>query len=92
MTLRDAMVIGGTLLGEPKSLAAFWHLAKCLPRALRARRTIMGRRKIDDAALTAWFHFEPVAQPVGAAEVAPAGWPERVPPYVAGRNVAERTA
>jgi hypothetical protein len=90
MTTRDLMVIGGALLAEPGSLAAFWHLAKCLPRALRARKQIMRRRRIDDAALTAWFSFEPVAMAVGqACELPPAAWPEREP---AQRYAAEPTA
>ena len=66
MTLRDLAVIGGAVFTEPSSLPAFWHLAKCLPRALRARRSIMRRRRIDDAALAGWFQFEPVALPVWA--------------------------
>jgi GT2 family glycosyltransferase len=65
MTLRDLAVIGGALVAEPGSLPAFWHLTKCLPRALRARRVIMSRRRIDDAALAAWFDFRPVAVAVG---------------------------
>jgi GT2 family glycosyltransferase len=66
MTLRDLVVIGGAMFTEPSSLRAFWHLAKCLPRALRARRVIMRRRRIDDAALAGWFGFEPVALPMWA--------------------------
>jgi hypothetical protein len=90
MTLRDLMVIGGALLAEPGSLAAFWRLAKCLPRALRARRVIMSRRRIDDATLAGWFSFEPVAMAVGeAGELPPAAWPEREP---APRYAAEPTA
>jgi hypothetical protein len=69
MTLRDLVVIGGALVAEPGSLAAFWHLAKCLPRALRARRAIMSRRRIDDATLASWFSFEPVALPVAPPAV-----------------------
>ena len=64
-----AAVIGGTLIAEPASLPAFWRLAKCLPRALRARRTIMQRRRIDDATLAGWFSFEPVAMAMGEAWV-----------------------
>jgi GT2 family glycosyltransferase len=66
MTLRDLLVIGGALLCEPGSLAAFWLLAKCLPRALRARRTIMQRRRIDDDTLAGWFNFDPVSMPMDA--------------------------
>jgi hypothetical protein len=90
MTLRDLLVMGGVLLAEPGSLPAFWHLAKCLPQALRARRVIMSRRRIDDATLAAWFSFQPVAQPVGQAAALPsAAWPER---ETAPRYAAEPTA
>jgi hypothetical protein len=90
MTLRDLIVIGGTLLAEPGSLPAFWHLAQCLPKALRARRVIMSRRRIDDETLAAWFSFEPVAHAVGqSAELSPAVWPEGHP---APRYAAEPTA
>jgi hypothetical protein len=90
MTLRDLAVIGGVLVSEPGSLAAFWHLAKCLPRAFRARKTIMSRRRIDDATLASWFSFEPVAFAAGqAAETAADAWVEREP---APRFAAEPTA
>jgi hypothetical protein len=65
MTARDLLVIGGALFVEPSSLAAFWHLLRCLPRALRARQAIMRRRRIDDATLAAWFNFEPMSMPIG---------------------------
>jgi GT2 family glycosyltransferase len=84
-TLRDLLVIGGVALGEPGSLAAFWHLAKCLPRALRERREIMSRRRVDDRAVAAWFSFQPVAQAVG--EITPATpWTDTEPRYVAERT------
>jgi GT2 family glycosyltransferase len=65
MTARDLVVIAGTVLTEPKSVAAFWHAARCLPRALRRRRWIMARRRVSDDVLAQWFSFEPVAHPVG---------------------------
>jgi GT2 family glycosyltransferase len=65
MLARDLVVIAGTVLTEPRSLAAFWHAARCLPRALRRRRWIMARRRVSDDAIAAWFHSDPVAQPVG---------------------------
>ena len=65
MTLRDLLVIGGSLLYEPASLPAFWHAARCLPRALRQRRIIMQRRRIADDDLAAWFNFAPACRPVG---------------------------
>jgi GT2 family glycosyltransferase len=63
MTLRDLLVVGGALLWEPASALAFWHLARCLPRALRRRRLIMSRRRISDQELTRWFQFHPASVP-----------------------------
>jgi GT2 family glycosyltransferase len=63
MTWRDIVVIGGTLLTEPGSLPAYWHLVRCLPRALRQRREIMRRRRVSDDVLASWFCFEPASQP-----------------------------
>jgi GT2 family glycosyltransferase len=65
MTTRDLLVIFGAVFVEPSSLTAFWLLLRCLPRALRARRLIMRRRRIDDATLAGWFSFEPVSMPLG---------------------------
>jgi GT2 family glycosyltransferase len=70
MTLRDLVVAGGAAITEPSSLQAFWRAAKCLPGALRQRREIMSRRRVDDETLSQWFRFEPAAQPLG--ELAPA--------------------
>ena len=67
-TLRDLVVVGGSILWEPTSAAAFWHLARCLPRALASRRAIMARRRAGDAELAQWFNFHPTAQPAEMAE------------------------
>jgi hypothetical protein len=76
MTCRDLLVIGGAVFLEPGSIPAFWRLLACLPRALRARRQIMQRRRIDDEALARWFSFDPVAMPMGQeAPAASANWP-----------------
>jgi hypothetical protein len=90
MTVRDLMVMGGAVLLEPASLAAFWHLAKCLPQALRDRRVILGRRRVDDAALATWFSFTPVAQPTGQTCVRPAPQGSKQKP--APRYATEPTA
>jgi GT2 family glycosyltransferase len=79
MTLRDLAVIFGALITEPASLPAFWRLAKCLPNAVRARRIIMRRRRINDATLAAWFSFEPAAMALDRAWVEPsAGVPSEL--------------
>jgi len=67
MTLRDLMVVGGSLVWEPTSAVAFWHVAWCLPRALRRRRAIMSRRRVSDQELARWFQFHPAALPAGDA-------------------------
>jgi GT2 family glycosyltransferase len=63
-TLRDLLVVGGCILWEPASLPAFWHIARCLPRAIRRRRWIMQRRRVADEILVHWFSTEPAGLPV----------------------------
>jgi GT2 family glycosyltransferase len=78
MLSRDLVVVFGALFAEPRSLPAFWHLGRCLPRALRQRREIMKRRRISDAALAQWFRFEPVAEPVPEPCMSAAGGNELI--------------
>ena len=68
MTFRDLVVAAGCLLGEPRSLPAFWQLAVCWRRAWRQRNEIMSRRRVSDAELIRWFQFEPTAVPLLARE------------------------
>jgi GT2 family glycosyltransferase len=63
-TLRDLLVVGGCLLWEWRSLPAFWHIVRCLPRALRRRRWIMRRRRVDDGSLAKWFASMPMTEPI----------------------------
>jgi GT2 family glycosyltransferase len=67
MTLRDLVVLGGSLLWEPSSAAAWWGVARCLPRALRRRRVIMSRRRASDEDLARWFRRVPAALPLDEA-------------------------
>jgi GT2 family glycosyltransferase len=69
MTLRDVLVLGGSLFWELRSAPAFWHLARCIPAALRRRRAIMARRRVSDEELARWFRFEPMAMPIVAGEL-----------------------
>jgi GT2 family glycosyltransferase len=62
-TMRDLLVLGGCLLWEQRSLPAFWYAAKCLPRALKQRKSIMSRRRVSDETLAHWFNVEPSAEP-----------------------------
>jgi GT2 family glycosyltransferase len=67
MTARDLVVLAGTLFWEPRSLPALWHTARCIPGAVRKRRVIMRRRRVDDEVLARWFSFHPAAQPLNTA-------------------------
>jgi hypothetical protein len=64
MMARDLLVVGGCLLAEPSSLAAFWGVAKGFRSALRRRRFIMSRRRVSDEAMARWFSFQPAAEPL----------------------------
>jgi GT2 family glycosyltransferase len=61
---RDLLVVGGCLFWEPASLPAFWHAARCLPRALAKRRWIMQHRRATDDSLAHWFSYHPSGQPL----------------------------
>jgi GT2 family glycosyltransferase len=74
MTVRDMAVVAGCLLLEPRSLPAFWRVAKCWPAARERRREIMRRRRVSDRALMRWFRFELAGEPLtgeAVAETAP---------------------
>lgn len=62
VTARDLLVVGGCLLYEPASLAAFWRLGKCLRRAFQQRRRLMSRRRVTDESLARWFSSQPSSQ------------------------------
>jgi GT2 family glycosyltransferase len=62
-TARDLIVAGGCVFSEPQSLPAFWRVAESLPRALRRRREIMSRRRVNDTEIASWFSDEPVSRP-----------------------------
>ena len=72
MTVRDLIVVGGSIFWEPSSLAAFWRVAKCLPRAMEQRRQIMARRRVSDDELVEMFgaglERGPAVVRVGAAD------------------------
>jgi GT2 family glycosyltransferase len=65
---RDLMVMGGCLIREPRSLEAFWRLARSWRRARTQRQWIMSRRRTADDELARWFEFEPMAMPVTAGD------------------------
>jgi GT2 family glycosyltransferase len=80
MTLRDLTVLGASVFWEPGSLPAWWHLVRCVPRALRQRREIMSRRRMSDEALAHWFSFQPATQPIHADARTRASRPESISP------------
>jgi GT2 family glycosyltransferase len=67
---RDAVVLGACLICEQSSLPAFWHLARCLPRALRRRKQIIERRRVSDDALAEWFSTGQTSRPLAPVDVA----------------------
>jgi GT2 family glycosyltransferase len=73
MLARDVVVLGGSLVWEPSSMKALWNVARCLPRAIRQRREIMRRRRVDDEYLAQWFDFAPASRPVGGSNGRHAG-------------------
>ena len=68
MTLRDLLVVGGSLLGNPPPPPPSGSWPAALPRALHRRRAIMARRRVSDRELAQWFRFQPAAMPVVSAQ------------------------
>ena len=64
ITLRDAGVIAYCLLLEHSSLKAFYLLGKQFEGAMKKRRIIQQRRRVDDAYMSQWFRFSPVSLPL----------------------------
>ncbi|MBV9301473.1 MAG: glycosyltransferase family 2 protein [Acidobacteriaceae bacterium] len=69
-TLRDAVVTGGCLFGEFRSLRGFWMVGRNFWRFLKKRRQIMGRRRASDEYIARWFSNQPVSDPAPAIEAA----------------------
>ena len=82
MTVRDLVVVAGCLLLEPRSLPAFWRVAKCWPVMTQRRREIMRRRRVSDGELMRWFRFEMAGEPLGG-QTAPATAPRIFAPDAA---------
>jgi GT2 family glycosyltransferase len=70
ITTRDLLVIGCCLLREQTSLKAFWFLVRNWKRVMAKRREIMGRRRVTDAYMAAWFQYTPVSKPAPKAAAA----------------------
>jgi GT2 family glycosyltransferase len=82
MTVRDLAVVAGCLFAEPRSLPAFWRVAKCWPVMRERRREIMRRRRVGDGELMRWFRFELAGEPL-TGEAAPATAPRILTPDAA---------
>jgi GT2 family glycosyltransferase len=73
MTARDVVVVAGCLLLEPRSLPAFWQIAKCWGTMWQRRREIMNRRRVSDQDLVRWFRFDLTGEPLTQKAVTEAG-------------------
>lgn len=72
VTIRDLAVIGGCLLREWKSLAAFPMLLGGFRKTWTKRRVIMSKRRTDDQYIASWFSAQPVSFPALLASSAEA--------------------
>jgi GT2 family glycosyltransferase len=55
MMSRDLLILGGCIVMERKSLAAYWRFIKCFRTALIKRRAIMSRKRVPEDYLVQWF-------------------------------------
>lgn len=55
ITARDILAIGYVVLREWTSLPGFAHLLKTLPKAIKARRFLKMRRRVQPREIRAWF-------------------------------------
>jgi GT2 family glycosyltransferase len=62
ITARDAVVVACCLFWEHTSLKALWYIARHWRSALAKRRVIQSRRRVDEAYMASWFHYEPVTK------------------------------
>ena len=70
ITVRDLGILAYCLVVERTSLRAFYYLARDFDSALRKRRWIQMRRRVDDAYMARWFRYHPVSMPLhGEVEV-----------------------
>jgi GT2 family glycosyltransferase len=67
ITMRDLLVVGGCLFWEPRSLPAFWRLARCCSRAVRRRRDLFARRRVGEDSIGAWIAGVQAARPASLA-------------------------
>ena len=68
ISARDLGILVYCLLIERSSLKAFYLFCRGWSGALRKRRLIQERRRVDDAYIGQWFRFAPVSLPAKAPE------------------------
>jgi GT2 family glycosyltransferase len=73
VTVRDVGILFYCLLFERSSLPAFYLVVRDFSSALRKRRAIQQRRRVDDAYIGSWFRFQPVSLPLEQPEETSAG-------------------
>ena len=66
IVVRDLGILAYCLVMERSSLKAFYLFARSWSRALRKRRLIQQRRRVDDTYMSQWFRFSPVSLPAKA--------------------------
>jgi GT2 family glycosyltransferase len=55
IAIYDLRILAYTLVYEPSSLVGYKQALRLVPRALRKRRVIMSRKRVDDAYILQWF-------------------------------------
>ena len=71
ITVRDIGILAYCLAVERTSLRAFYHLVRDFDSALRKRRLIQARRRVDDGYMANWFRYHPVSFPLQGETEAP---------------------
>ncbi|MBV9268492.1 MAG: glycosyltransferase family 2 protein [Acidobacteriaceae bacterium] len=66
ITLRDCAVIAGCLVGEWRSVPAFWFVLRHLRQTFRKRAAIMPKRRVSEDYICGWFSVQPVSLPICA--------------------------
>ena len=64
ITFRDLGIVVYCMAIEHYSLRAFLYLARNFQSALRKRRWIQARRRVDESYMASWFRYRPVSVPL----------------------------
>ncbi len=64
ITVRDLGIVAYCMLIEHHSLRAFSYVVRNFESALRKRRLIQARRRVDESYMASWFRYHPVSVPL----------------------------